>query len=136
RRNAAEPDGPAGRLRLPSALQLCHRALQTGAAGARGVCRRSRDGLLPPSRGRRAGGGSLMNSAPLISVEGVSKRFRMRQTLGRTLAGKPPPAVHALNDVDLEVHRGETLGIVGESGCGKSTLARCLVRLLDPDSGR
>ena len=33
------------------------------------------------------------------------------------------------------MHRGETLGIVGESGCGKSTLARCLVRLLEPDGG-
>jgi oligopeptide/dipeptide ABC transporter ATP-binding protein len=77
-----------------------------------------------------------MQTAPLISVEGVSKRFRTRQTLSRTLAGKPTLAVHALNDIDLEVHRGETLGIVGESGCGKSTLARCLVHLLEPDSGR
>jgi oligopeptide/dipeptide ABC transporter ATP-binding protein len=73
---------------------------------------------------------------PLISVEGVSKTFRMPQPLSRVLAGKPVQAVHALNRVDLDVRRGETLGIVGESGCGKSTLARCLVRLLEPDEGR
>ena len=72
---------------------------------------------------------------PIISVDGVTKRFAGPFSLTRRFAGKPPLAVHALSDVTLEVHRGETLGIVGESGCGKSTLARCLVRLLDPDEG-
>jgi peptide/nickel transport system ATP-binding protein len=43
--------------------------------------------------------------------------------------------VHAVKAVDLEVRRGETLGIVGESGSGKSTAARCIVRLVKPDSG-
>ena len=43
--------------------------------------------------------------------------------------------VHAVEDVTLTVHRGETLGIVGESGCGKSTTARLMLRLLDPTAG-
>jgi ABC-type oligopeptide transport system ATPase subunit len=43
--------------------------------------------------------------------------------------------VHAAKDVNLEIRRGQTLGIVGESGSGKSTVARCIVRLVDPSGG-
>ncbi|MDP6239448.1 MAG: dipeptide/oligopeptide/nickel ABC transporter ATP-binding protein, partial [Alphaproteobacteria bacterium] len=43
--------------------------------------------------------------------------------------------VHAARDVDIEIHRGETLGIVGESGSGKSTVARCIMRLVEPTAG-
>jgi len=44
--------------------------------------------------------------------------------------------VHAAQQVDLEIRRGQTLGIVGESGSGKSTVARCIVRLIDPTGGQ
>ncbi len=74
--------------------------------------------------------------APLLVVEDLTASFaRPRSIPGRLGRGRAG-AVRALRGVSLTVDRGETLGIVGESGCGKSTLARCLVRLLPPDSGR
>ncbi|MEX6505835.1 ABC transporter ATP-binding protein [Jiella sp. M17.18] len=80
--------------------------------------------------------GTNHKAAPLLSVEEVVKRFEMPQSIVSRLAGQPRLAVNALNGVNLSIHRGETVGIVGESGCGKSTLARCLVRLLEPNDGR
>jgi len=65
---------------------------------------------------------------PLLSVHRLSKVFYT----GRLRRGRALPAV---DDVSLEVHPQETVGLVGESGCGKTTLARCALRLLEPDSG-
>jgi len=72
---------------------------------------------------------------PLIEIAGLTKRFARTRGLMAVIARSKPEVVHALNGIDLNVQRGETLAIVGESGCGKSTLARCLVRLHEPDAG-
>ncbi|MDT7953013.1 MAG: ATP-binding cassette domain-containing protein [Acetobacteraceae bacterium] len=76
-----------------------------------------------------------MTAEPLIAVRGVHKRFPVRRSALDWLLRREVLAVQALAGVDLDINRGETLGVVGESGCGKSTLARCLVRLLEPDEG-
>ena len=64
---------------------------------------------------------------PLVEARGVTK------TYGRGLLGRS--TAPALAGVDVELRRGETLGLVGESGSGKSTLARALTRLMPVDGG-
>jgi oligopeptide/dipeptide ABC transporter ATP-binding protein len=72
------------------------------------------------------------SSEVLLKAEHVVKEFPLG---GRGFLGSPPVKVYAVSDVSLEVHAGETLGLVGETGCGKSTLARCLTRLYDLTDG-
>lgn len=67
---------------------------------------------------------------PLLEVKGLQKRFPVAKKMFQ-----PKRYVHAINNVDLTVSKGETVGIVGESGCGKSTLGRCILRLLEPTNG-
>ena len=77
---------------------------------------------------------SSISEEPLVRLEGVVKHFPVRGR--RRWRGGEREVVHALDGVNLEVRRGETLGIVGESGSGKSTLARCMTRLQEVTAGR
>lgn len=61
---------------------------------------------------------------PLIETKGLKKYFRT-----------PRGELHAVDDVNITIERGHTLGVVGESGCGKSTLGRVMLRLLDATGG-
>jgi oligopeptide/dipeptide ABC transporter ATP-binding protein len=70
-------------------------------------------------------------SEPLVVAKDLVKQFPVRGgVFQRQIA-----TVNAVAGVDLTIHKGETVGLVGESGCGKSTLGRSLVRLLEPTSG-
>ncbi len=80
-------------------------------------------GLHPEQRAPRGHG------APVIETRGLEKTYGTAGWFGR---GR---VVHAAKQVELRVHRGETLGVVGESGSGKSTVARCVMRLIDPTAG-
>jgi oligopeptide/dipeptide ABC transporter ATP-binding protein len=73
---------------------------------------------------------SASAQGPVAELVGVSCHFSVR------LPGRGRATVHAVDDVDLAVPRGQTLGLVGESGSGKSTVARLLLRLLRPTTGQ
>ena len=67
----------------------------------------------------------------LLSVRGLRKYFPIERGLLKRHAGD----VKAVDDVNLFIRKGETLGLVGESGCGKTTLGRCIVRAYQPTTG-
>ena len=69
---------------------------------------------------------------PLLRVENLVKHFPLRQGI---LFRRQIGAVKAVDGVNFELRRGETLGVVGESGCGKSTMAKTLLRLEEPTEG-
>jgi len=69
--------------------------------------------------------GSPASLPPLLSVQGLGVEFRTRRGVARVL-----------DDVGFELHRGQTLGVVGESGCGKSVTALAVMRLISQPPGR
>ena len=69
-----------------------------------------------------------MSDHVLLSARHVVKDFSITSGLQKR-------HLYAVNDVSLDIYRGETLGVVGESGCGKSTLGRTLLRLIPRTSG-
>jgi oligopeptide transport system ATP-binding protein len=69
----------------------------------------------------------------LLSVRNLVKHFPITRGI---ILQKQIGAVHAVDDISFDIHRGETLGLVGESGCGKSTTGRTILQLYRPTSGQ
>ena len=67
----------------------------------------------------------------LVEITNLSKEFPIKKGFFHRQVG----AVHAVNNVSMNIYKGETLGMVGESGCGKSTIGRCILGLTDITGG-
>lgn len=73
----------------------------------------------------------MSNKEKLLTIKGLKTYFPIKTGMFK----KPTKFVKAVNDVDLVVYRGETLGLVGESGCGKTTLGKTILQLVKPTDG-
>ena len=101
-------------------------------AGARSAIVQSGEVPAPPEgRPHSKGGRRATNPAALIRLDGLEVHFPIRQGVLKRTVGH----VRAVDGVDLRIHRGRILALVGESGCGKTTLGRALLRLVEPTGG-
>jgi peptide/nickel transport system ATP-binding protein len=89
------------------------------------------DNLCVPPEERKSFHQRLYAEKPILTLRNVSKLYPVRK---RKLFEKRQ-YVNALQDVNIDIYEGETLGLVGESGCGKTTLGRSMIRLIEPTSG-
>ena len=147
----AEPDGerhrrlPLGAPARPPAVLAHTLRLERDRRGRTG-----RRLLLLPAHAARLRGPGLMSDTLALRVRGLSKRHILGQgPTQRTLhdlfarwTGRAEPEaepkkdyIWALRDIDLEVSRGEVVGIIGRNGAGKSTLLRILSRISAPTEG-
>ena len=74
----------------------------------------------------------MLDKRNIVEVHDLKVHFPIRAGIFKSVKG----TVKAVDGVDFEVRRGETLGLVGESGCGKSTIGRAMIRLREPTAGQ
>ena len=73
-----------------------------------------------------------LNDQPLLTVGNLIKHFTIQRGFPKSVTY----TVKAVDDVSFTINKQEAFGLAGESGCGKSTVGRCVLRLIEPDSGK
>jgi oligopeptide/dipeptide ABC transporter ATP-binding protein len=132
------PSGCRFHPRCPRATERCRIEMPPPEPRAEGFVRCWHPGALGGSPATAVSDPALQRAAPRadqeqagVSVSAVRKTFPVR---GGAFGGHA--RVQAVNDVSLDIARGEIFALVGESGSGKSTLGRLVVGLNEPDAGR
>jgi peptide/nickel transport system ATP-binding protein len=134
----APPAGCRFRPRCRFAIDRCHELplLEASEPGHLVACHRVADiealdaATASAASAAKAGFANGSGSDAILDIRNASKFFPIKAGWFRRAK-----MIRAVNDVTLDVQRGETLGLVGESGCGKSTLGRLVLRLDDPTAG-
>jgi oligopeptide/dipeptide ABC transporter ATP-binding protein len=75
-------------------------------------------------------------SNPLVVAEGIAQHFLVLGGVFDRVLRRKPKVVYAVDGVDMSIHRGEVVGLIGESGSGKTTFGRTLLQLYAPTAGR
>lgn len=121
------PAGCVFRDRCPNAMDICGEAppLQKYDDGTESLCWLTTPPIEPPAPELPPAEIVASSDDAIVAVERLSVAFPQRRGEARTV----------LEDISLQVRRGETLGLVGESGCGKTTLARTIAGLNAPTAG-
>jgi peptide/nickel transport system ATP-binding protein len=76
------------------------------------------------------------STQPLLRVEELKQHYTIEPNLIERIFKGQGQTIKAVDGINLELHRGEILGLVGESGCGKSTLSRTILQLIPPSAGK